>query len=49
MSRHPGLQFYANLANVKALVGRRFTFSGLPLEIRSGHGSPVRGVAVLDD
>jgi kynurenine formamidase len=30
------------------VAGRRFTFFGFPLRIRSGHGSPVRAVALLD-
>jgi len=40
---------YENLANLGAVVGRRFTFFGFPLRIRRGHGSLVRAVAMLDD
>ena len=43
-SRH-----YENLANLEAVVGRRFRFFGFPLRIRGGHGSPVRAVAMLHD
>lgn len=45
--REHGVTHYENLANLGAVVGRRFTFYGLPLRIRGGHGSPVRAVAVL--
>ncbi len=37
-----------NLCNLDKLVGKRFTFIGLPLKIREGTGSPIRAVAVLD-
>ena len=40
---------YENLANLKGLVGKRFTFVGLPLKIRKGTGSPVRAIAILHD
>ncbi len=36
-------------AETDAVAGRRFTFIGFPLRIRSGTGSPVRAVAVLED
>ena len=36
------------LTNLDKLVGRRFLFLGLPLNIRGGTGSPIRAVAVLD-
>ena len=48
MSRREGLHHYENLANLGGLVGIRFTFFGLPLRIRGGHGSPVRATALLD-
>jgi kynurenine formamidase len=48
-SRETGTTHYENLANLGEVVGRRFTFFGLPLRIRGGHGSPVRAVALLDD
>lgn len=48
-SREEGVTHYENLANLAAVVGRRFTFIGFPLRVRGGHGSPVRAVALLDD
>jgi kynurenine formamidase len=47
--REHGVTHYENLANLGAVVGRRFTFYGLPLRIRGGHGSPVRATALLHD
>ena len=47
--RENRITHYENLANLAAVVGRRFTFFGFPLRIRGGHGSPVRAVAMLDD
>jgi len=38
-----------NLCNLDQVVGKRFTFVGLPLKIREGTGSPIRAVAVLSD
>ena len=38
-----------NLCNLDQLLGKRFTFIGLPLKIRKGTGSPIRAVAVLDE
>jgi kynurenine formamidase len=49
MCREHGLTHYENLANLKEVVGRRFTFFGFPLRIRGGTGSPVRAVALLDE
>jgi len=48
MCRERGMTHYENLCNLDQLVGRRFTFLGLPLRIRGGTGSPVRAVAILD-
>lgn len=48
LCRERGLTHYENLCNLDKLVGRRFTFFGLPLRIRGGTGSPVRAVAILD-
>ena len=47
--REHGITHYENLANLEAVVGRRFRFFGFPLRIRGGHGSPVRAVAMLHD
>lgn len=47
MCRRERLTHYENLANLAELVGRRFLFMGLPLNIRGGYGSPVRAVAFL--
>lgn len=47
--RRAGLAHYENLAGLGALVGRRFTFFGLPLKVLGGHGSPVRAAALLQD
>ncbi|NJN15958.1 MAG: cyclase family protein [Oscillochloris sp.] len=38
-----------NLADLTAVVGRRFRYIGLPLPILAGSGSPIRAVALLDD
>jgi kynurenine formamidase len=38
-----------NLTNLHLLVGRRFTFFGLPLKLRRGTGSPIRAVAILHE
>jgi kynurenine formamidase len=37
-----------NLCNLDKIIGKRFTFVGLPLKIRKGTGSPMRAVAILD-
>lgn len=47
MCRREGVTHYENLANLERVIGRRFTFIGLPLLIRGGSGSPVRAIAVL--
>lgn len=47
--RRERLTHFENLANLRSLVGKRFTFFGLPLYIRGGHGSPVRAAALLAD
>jgi kynurenine formamidase len=38
-----------NLCIPEELVGKRFTYIGLPLNIRGGTASPIRAVAVLPD
>ncbi|NJN17811.1 MAG: cyclase family protein [Oscillochloris sp.] len=48
MCRERGITHYENLCNLDQLVGKRFTFFGLPLRIRGGTGSPVRAVAILE-
>ena len=49
MCRKYGITHYENLAHLDQGVGKHFTFSGFPLRIRVGTGSPVRAVAVLED
>jgi len=39
---------YENLANLGAVTGESFTFSGMPLKIRDGTGSPVRPFAIRE-
>lgn len=36
------------LCNLHLVVGQRFVFMGLPLNIRDGTGSPIRAVAIKD-
>lgn len=38
-----------NLLIPVELVGKRFTYIGLPLKLRGGTGSPIRAIAVLPD
>lgn len=38
-----------NLSIPLDLVGKRFTYIGLPLKLRGGTGSPIRAIAVLSD
>jgi kynurenine formamidase len=49
MCRREHITHYENLAHLRSLVGRRFFFVALPLQIQEGHGSPVRAVALLPD
>ncbi len=49
MCRAHGMTHYENLANLRAVVGKRFTFMGFPLKFRAGTGSPVRAVALVED
>jgi kynurenine formamidase len=39
---------YENLANLASVAGMRYTFSGFPLKIRNGTGSPVRAVGIVE-
>ncbi|NQU75419.1 MAG: cyclase family protein [Planctomycetes bacterium] len=43
-----GMVIFEGLINLKSVVGKRFTFIGLPLKIVEGEASPVRAIAVLD-
>ncbi len=47
--RREHVTHYENLANLGQLIGKRFTFLGLPLKVLGGHGSPVRAAAILSD
>ena len=38
-----------SLCNLHEVVGQRFTYFGLPLNIRGGTGSPIRAIAVLGE
>jgi len=38
---------FENLVNLEALLGKTFTFIGIPLKIERGSGSPVRAVAIV--
>ncbi len=37
-----------SLCNLDQVAGKRFTYMGLPLNLRGGTGSPIRAVAILD-
>jgi kynurenine formamidase len=43
-----GLVIVENLTGLAPLVGRRFSFSCLPLAFQEADGSPVRAIAILD-
>jgi kynurenine formamidase len=48
--RDRGITHYEWLCNLEELLGKgEFEFTGLPLRIGNGSGSPVRAVAFLDD
>jgi kynurenine formamidase len=49
MCRREHITHYENLANLRQVLHKRFTFVGFPLKIRGGHGGPTRAVALLDD
>lgn len=49
MGRAHHITHYENLTNLDQVMGRRFTFIGLPLKLKGAHGGPTRAVAVLDD
>ena len=39
---------WENLANLDEVAGMRYTFSGFPLKIRDGTGSPVRAIGIIE-
>ena len=49
MGRKHHITHYENLTNLDQVVGRRFTFIGLPLKLKGAHGGPTRAAALLDD
>jgi kynurenine formamidase len=46
--RDRGMLNTENLANLEAVVNRRFLYIGLPLRLVGGTGCPIRAVAVLE-
>ena len=40
---------YENLANLDQVVGKRFTFIGLPIKLEGCSAAPARAIAVLED
>jgi kynurenine formamidase len=44
-----GITHIENLSNLDKIIGKRFTFIGLPLKIRKCTGSPLRAGAILDE
>lgn len=38
-----------NLADLTPVVGKRFTFIGLPLKLQGGTGSPIRAIALVEN
>lgn len=38
---------FENLTNLEKLIGKEFTFFGVPLKIKNGSGSPVRAFALI--
>jgi kynurenine formamidase/ribulose-5-phosphate 4-epimerase/fuculose-1-phosphate aldolase len=42
-----GLVLFEALVNMDRVIGKRFFFMGLPLNIEGGEGSPIRAVALL--
>jgi kynurenine formamidase len=43
-----GVPVFEALVNLQAVVGRRFTFAGLPLKLEGAEASPVRAVAIFE-
>lgn len=48
MGREHHITHYENLANLDQVVGKRFTFIGLPLKLKGAHGGPTRAAALID-
>lgn len=44
-----GMSIIESLINLKALVGKRFFLSAVPLKFADGDGSPVRAYAITED
>jgi len=40
---------FENLLNLEKLIGKGFTFIGVPLKIKNGSGSPVRAFAIIKE
>ncbi|USS41711.1 cyclase family protein [Thermococcus aggregans] len=40
---------FENLTNLQKLIGKEFTFFGVPLKIKNGSGSPVRAFAIIKE
>jgi len=40
---------FENLVNLEKLIGKEFTFIGVPLKIKNGSGSPVRAFAIIKE
>jgi kynurenine formamidase len=38
-----------NLANLDKVVGKRFTFVGFPIKLKSASAAPIRAVAILNE
>jgi kynurenine formamidase len=47
--RDRGMINTENLANLEAVVGKRFLYIGLPLRLVGGTGCPIRAVALFED
>lgn len=46
--KEEGLTNTENMCNLDKVSGERFLYTGFPLKIRAGTGSPVRAVAIVD-
>ncbi|MBC7094355.1 cyclase family protein [Thermococcus sp.] len=43
------IPIFENLTNLENLIGKEFTFIGIPLKIKNGSGSPVRAFAIIKE